>query len=413
MLIVGGGIVGLWTAHELLRAGAKVTVIDRWLVGGPQAAAHGNTGWIGPSGVPPPTSPSALWRGLLPARGTRLNIRLQANAELLDWLRHAHASSTPQRSLESHRTLSAMKRRSATLYSEMCESDSRFGGWTQRGKLMLSTDRAGATSMLDASAVSLDLADVRRWCPTASARVTAGQYHPDDATVDPAVLLSDLTCRLRRSGVSVRSDTRPLRFVTRRQRVTAVTTTAGIFHPGHIVIAAGVWSAALLAALGVRLPLVAGRGYSMTVPRRLDAPTVPVLLVEARVAVTPFGAYLRCSGVLDIGGGRRRPRRRLRALRRAVDRYLPGLIDRGSAHTWSGLRPCSPDGLPYIGPCPGHPDITVACGHGSMGMALAPATGRLVSQLVGGMTPELSLAAVRPDRFHTVTNDVRRNKATP
>jgi D-amino-acid dehydrogenase len=166
-----------------------------------------------------------------------------------------------------------------------------------------------------------------------------------------------------------------------------------------VVLAGGVWTRDLGAQVGLPLPLIAGKGYSMTLDAPVSLPEVCSILVEGRVAVTPMGGQLRVGGTMEIGGaeGKIDPRR-VEAIADSFCEFVPGFSRRsfdGQA-VWHGLRPCSPDGLPYLGR---HGRYVVAAGHAMMGLSLAPATGIVVRELVEGRPSTVSLEAFSPARF--------------
>jgi glycine/D-amino acid oxidase-like deaminating enzyme len=137
---------------------------------------------------------------------------------------------------------------------------------------------------------------------------------------------------------------------------------------GHVVVAAGVWSARLTADLGLRLPIEGGKGYHVDVPARATDPELPIWLHERRVVITPLNGRVRFAGTLELTGtdlgvdGRR-----VDAISDAARRALPSVGSRPALHIWRGLRPCTPDGLPIIGPSPAVDNAVLATGHGMWG----------------------------------------------
>lgn len=162
------------------------------------------------------------------------------------------------------------------------------------------------------------------------------------------------------------------------------------------------WTAALLRGLGLRLPLLAGKGYSLTLPRPPALPSLCSILIEARVAVTPMGGALRFAGTMELGGADRSVnRRRVDGMVRSISAYFPEIGPERfrDVPVWSGLRPCSPDGLPYLGRSARYKNLVVAAGHAMLGVSLAPATGMLAAQLLAGEAPAIDLRLLRPERF--------------
>jgi D-amino-acid dehydrogenase len=127
---------------------------------------------------------------------------------------------------------------------------------------------------------------------------------------------------------------------------------------------------------------------------------LPVILLEAKVGVTPMGDLLRCAGTLELAGLDLSVNlRRVRAIERAVGRWLPGLPETEHVETWRGLRPLTPDDLPILGRPSGSSGLVLATGHGMSGISQGPITGELIAQLLCGEPTAVDLAPFSPDRF--------------
>ena len=174
--------------------------------------------------------------------------------------------------------------------------------------------------------------------------------------------------------------------------------------PGlEIVIACGTWSTELIKSLGHRMPMQAGKGYSMTLTQPREQPELCSILSEAKVAVTPMGGNLRFGGTMEICGNDLSVNpRRVRGIARSVSDYFPGYQEQDfeGIEPWSGLRPCSPDGLPYIGRVNGYKNLTVASGHAMMGLSMGPVTGRLISEIITTDSPCMDIRKLDPLRFN-------------
>ncbi|MDR7465167.1 MAG: FAD-dependent oxidoreductase, partial [Armatimonadota bacterium] len=248
--------------------------------------------------------------------------------------------------------------------------------------------------------VLLDDRQVREIEPALSPRVRAAVLIPDERCVRPESLVQGLEARLLDLGVSVRRGEEVRGFARRNGTVTAALTTTGPLAGDHFLIAAGAWSGLLASRCGLRLPLTAARGYSIT----LSAPTLQVghlvYLTEAKVAVTSFRAALRFAGTLELAGlSERADPRRLVAVRRAADLYLAERAGGATEWSWMGLRPVTPDGLPLIGRLPGHDNLYMAAGHGMLGVTLAPATASAIAGLMLEGRADADLAPFDPARF--------------
>jgi D-amino-acid dehydrogenase len=196
--------------------------------------------------------------------------------------------------------------------------------------------------------------------------------------------------------------TRVTGFVTRPSGINAVTTTGGTYAADEFVLAGGSWSPLIVRSLRLQIPMQPGKGYSVTVRNPAVRPRIPMLLEEARVAVTPMGDRLRFSGTMELAGLDSSINiRRVRALLESVPSYLGGLepAELEQGEMWAGLRPCTPDGLPFIGRFRTYDNLIAATGHAMVGISLAPITGKLVTQIVHGLIPSIDLHLLRPDRY--------------
>ena len=197
-------------------------------------------------------------------------------------------------------------------------------------------------------------------------------------------------------------------FVREAGRVKAVRVSADIgrgeeIEAGQVVIAGGAWSPLLASELGLSLPMAAGKGYSMTLSEPVQLPRICSILAEARVAVTPIGGALRFAGTMEIGDRDLAVNeRRIQGICKSVSRCFPKFNERhfDGVERWAGLRPCAPDGLPYIGSAgPGAGNVLIATGHAMMGLSLAPVTGYLMARILGGDLPDIDIAKLTPARF--------------
>jgi D-amino-acid dehydrogenase len=179
-------------------------------------------------------------------------------------------------------------------------------------------------------------------------------------------------------------------------------TSAGELAADQVVLAAGSWSPLLAKELGLGLPMQAGKGYSLTMAKPKQLPTLCTILTEARVAVTPMGGRLRVGGTMEICGlNETVAPARVRGIQRSFCQYYPAFTETDFAgiEPWKGLRPCSPDGLPYLGRSKKITNLIVATGHAMMGLSLGGITGKLVGQLLLEEKPSVDLQLLDPERY--------------
>jgi D-amino-acid dehydrogenase len=203
-------------------------------------------------------------------------------------------------------------------------------------------------------------------------------------------------------GVRFRPDTECTGWVRERGKLLAIQTSQGDISGGQFVLAGGSWSAETLRPLGLKLPLQAGKGYSLTLPQPRQLPEICAILTEARVAVTPMGGSLRFGGTMELAGLHTRINpRRVQGIVNSVPDYYPDFQteDFVGIEPWCGLRPCPPDGMPYLGRTAAAGNLILATGHGMMGLSLGPVTGQIVSRLLTGEAAGYDLSLLSPDRY--------------
>ena len=168
------------------------------------------------------------------------------------------------------------------------------------------------------------------------------------------------------------------------------------------MIAGGAWSVDLLKSVDVNLSLQAGKGYSLTLPKPPELPRLCSIFAEAKVAITPMGNSLRFGGTLEVGGlDLTINPARVRGIVNSVQAYFPKFSARDfdGVKPWAGLRPVSPDGVPYLGQVPGLSNLLLATGHAMMGLSLGPVSGRLIADLLAGDSPFRPIESMSPGRF--------------
>lgn len=145
-----------------------------------------------------------------------------------------------------------------------------------------------------------------------------------------------------------------------------------------------------------------GKGYSVTLESPEKRPGIPALLIEGKVAVTPMGDDLRIGGTLEISNLSPKVNPlRFQGIMENIPKYYPELNpgQQDLSKVWHGYRPCSPDGLPYVGFSDKYSNLAIATGHAMMGLSLGPATGKLVANLFAGKSPGLDISLFKPGRF--------------
>ncbi len=413
ILIIGGGSIGVCSAHYLSEAGKDVVLVDKTDICA--GSSYGNAGLIVPSHSIPLAAPGVIGKALkwMFDPESPFYIKPRLDLELAKWLWEFQAACTPARMQPSLAVLRDLNLASVQLFTEIAAIEGLDFGFEKKGSLMVyKTEQGLEDGIIEAGILSekgiqteiLDPGDLRRLDPMANYRASGAVYYPQDAHLVPARFVRELARHVIENSANVRihPSTEVIGFKGRNRRIQTVVTTRGEFSANEVVLAGGAWSPAIASELGLKLPIQPAKGYSVTFERPDRCPEVPASLAESKVAVTPMGDMLRFGGTLELAGmDLSINKRRVAAILNAVPRYLPDLNPNNLKHieTWRGLRPCTPDGLPFLGRSRTYKNLTVAAGHAMIGVSLGPITGKLVSQVVTGQTPAIDLGPLRVDRF--------------
>ena len=412
VVVIGAGAVGIACACYLQRDGRKVLVLDP---GGPgEGASFGNAGGLNGSSVVPVAMPGVLPqvpRWLLDPLGP-LAIRWRYLPFLLPWLWRFVNAGTPEKVKHQAKALRGLLAPSVDAYRTLlrpagAEDVLHRIGHLNVYKSRASFDKDGAAmelrrangvEVLDVSADELHQLE-----PALSRDYVLGRLISENGHCsNPLRMVQALAEYVARTGGRIER-ARALGFVTTNGRVDVVRSDAGDRRASHVVIAAGAWSRPLAVSLGDRLPLDTERGYHVTIKDPEVIPRLPAMAAEGKFAVTPMEMGLRVAGTVEFGGLDAPPDwRRARILLRQAQAMYPGLsreISEDRIATWMGFRPSMPDSLPVVGPSSGFANAFYAFGHGHVGLAAAPMTGRLVADLIAGRAPCLDPRPFSAKRF--------------
>lgn len=412
VLIIGGGIIGLSSAFYLHEAGHTVTVIDRTDM--EQGCSFGNAGYVCPSHFVPLATPGIVRQGLkwMLDPKSPFYIRPGLNADLLSWGWQFMKSATKKHVERSAVPLRDIALLSKYLYEQWTTATGLDFSYAPQGMLELFNSAENARhaeqTVSNARALGLDarLIDIktlREMEPDTTINASGAVYFPGDAQLYPNQLMRSLQQYLRQRGVLLKGNLEVTGFITEGNKVKGIKAGNDVYAADHVVVAAGVWSRGLARQLQLNIPMVGGRGYSLTLENAPYKVRHSVILSEARVAISPLNDNkIRFGGTMEITKLNAPPRmQRVQGILDSVKRYFPAYdiplppVEK----VWYGYRPCSADGLPYIGTLQRYPNVTVATGHAMLGISLGPATGKLVSELVTRTRPSVDLAPFDAERF--------------
>ena len=415
VLIVGGGIVGLSVAYYCSRKGHRVTLLER---GGRNrgGCSFVNAGMLVPSHIIPLASPGMVRLGLrwMWNPESPFYVKPRLSADLLSWAWKFQRAATQAHVDRAAPVLRDLHLASRDCYREWASLWNDEFNLVERGMLMLCNTERGLEEETKAAAYARRLGiSSEVLTPSATAElepnlrmaIAGSVYFPVDCHLTPGRLMAVLAREVELAGVEVSYDTGVDGWRSKGDRIEAVRTSGSDgaeLSADEYVVCAGIWSKNIVRDLGISIPMQAGKGYSLTVEHPASLPRVCAILSEARIAVTPMGGSLRFAGTLELTGiDERIDAARVRGIVKSVAAYYPDITPAHlkQATVRSGLRPCSPDGLPYVGRVSRFANLSVATGHAMMGMSLGPITGKLMAETLSDEPLSCSMEGLSPDRY--------------
>ncbi|HEX9657549.1 MAG TPA: FAD-dependent oxidoreductase [Bacteroidota bacterium] len=410
VLIIGGGIVGLCCAYSLLKEGCSVTIFEKDDIG--SGASFGNAGFVAPSHFIPLASPGMIAKGLrwMLNPESPFYVKPRFDLDLISWMWKFRAASTQAHVDRSKGLLRDLCLGSVPLYDEMSRLNGTSFFYEKIGLFMMFRTEKGRKENLGAAEIAqqigieakvLDNDGMRELDPKLESKALGAVFYQQDCHIDPEQFLKKLSAYLEKNGVTIHRGAEVKAFEKKKGAVTGVVTSKGKHEADVFVLASGAWTAGMVRELNVSIPLQPAKGYSITIPSD-NHPRIPLILTESKVAVTPLGDRMRFAGTLELAGiSHTINQRRVNAILKAVPLYMGGFdnIDLGTATIWGGMRPCTPDGLPYVGRFHRYNNLIAATGHAMLGITLAPITGQLVAEIATEKKPSIDVAMLDPDRY--------------
>ncbi len=409
-VVIGGGVIGTACAHFLMKAGWQVTLVDRGEIG--RGSSHGNCGLICPSHVLPLAEPGMVAQGIksLFRRNSPFAIKPRLDPALWSWLLHFAARCNEHDMIEAGHGIQSLLLSSLPLYRELIERESLDCEFESRGLLFAYRSKpqmesyAATNQLMSESfhcpARRLDGDSLIELEPALKPGLAGGWYYHDDSHLRPDKLMSAWRRYLEASGVTIRENCGFQSFRSRNGRAEAAGTAQGELPADMFIVAAGAWTPLLNEHLGCRVPIQPGKGYSLTMPRPSVSPKIPLIFPETRVAVTPFQSGYRLGSTMEFAGYDESIRpERLQLLKDGATDYLREPYCEPVQEEWFGWRPMTYDSLPIIDRSPKYDNVIIAAGHNMLGLSMAPATGKLVAELVDGTPPHVEPKPYRISRF--------------
>lgn len=409
--IIGGGVIGLNCAYYLQKEGYSVTITDRGDI--TRGCSFGNMGYFSPSHFIPLASPGIIAEGIryMLKSTSPFYIKPRLSRDLMEWGYHFWKRSNADTVLKNAPHLNNILQLSRHLLNDIREDIGDSFLMEEKGCLTMCREQktldheyhlADEAEKFGLKVRRLDKNEVQDLEPGIELDVRGAVLFEDDCHVNPGKFMIALKNYLEHKGVQFQLNRTVTGFEKIGNKVSSVVTDKGKFDTGEVIIATGSWLPVVAKMMGIKLLLQPGKGYSYTYDNVEKNIHYPAILKEGRCAMTPWGQQLRIGGTMEVSGiNEKILPKRMKGIYESVKNYYPGLqinpppVDK----IWHGLRPVTPDGLPYIGRPANFDNVVIAGGHAMVGVSLAPGTGKLVSEIIERENLSVDISAFNIERF--------------
>ena len=409
VIIIGGGIIGLCSAYYLQKEGHQVTVIDQSNLD--SGASYVNAGYLSPSHIIPLSAPGVMKKGLkwMFNKSSPFYMKPRLDLDFLKWTLAFNKSCNSKHVKKVIPTIKNITLLSQDLYEDIKRDENFSFHYEKKGLLMLcQTDKALEDEIKTArlakkeglDAKEINLKELKQLEPNIELNVKGATYYKCDSHTTPHEFMEEMKTHLKKKGVIFYINEKVEDIEVENQKISTIITSKQVLKADEFVLAAGSWSTFLNKKLGLNLLLQAGKGYRINTTNQTNI-LIPAILSEAKVAVTPMNGFTRFAGTMEIAGINLNINKvRVQAIADAAKRYYPeiNLSAEEKNNAACGLRPLSPDGLPYIGKSSKCKNLTIAAGHAMLGWSMGTATGKLVSEIISEQKRSLELDHFNPDR---------------
>lgn len=399
------------SAYYLQKDGHQVTVIDKDNFA--DNCSYGNLGYVCPSHFIPLAAPGIIWQGIkwMLNANSPFYVQPSLNGALVDWGLKFMKSATMKNVQRAGEPLKDIALYSQKEYREWATLPGFDIAFEERGMLeIFQTEKNGhhaqqTVNQGKALGLDIELLDyegLQKLEPQTKINALGAINFKCDSHLYPDKLMETLKIHLRKNGVQLISG-EVQGFEKHQNKVTKIRSTAGVFEADEIVVATGSWSREIAAMLNTKIPLMPGRGYSFTLENSPYVFTRPAVLTEGRVALAPMdGNKIRFGGTMEVVPVKTPPRyERVQSIVKSIKDFLPefDIPMPAKENIWYGYRPCSADGVPYIGRIKKYNNVIVATGHSMLGLSLGAGTGKLVSELANNQKTGIDMKAFNVERF--------------
>lgn len=411
--IIGGGISGICSAYFLHKSGYKVSIFDANKIG--VECSYGNAGLIVPSHFETLSNPGILKKGLkwMLNPNSPFFLKPRLDLDFIKWIIKFNLFCTTKHVNENKHFLRDINLYSLDLYKQLKENSDFDFDLKQPGLLMLCKEEktlkeeeslVKEAKELGLNAEILNKKELKELEPNASFDVLGASYFKDDSKIQPYDFIIAIKKYLEENGVEIHENCHIEDMNISNGKITSIIDNKFTFYTAdEFVFTTGVLTSQIAKKFDLNLPMQGGKGFSFTSAKNeaLNFST-PMILAEEKVAITPYDDYVRFGGTMMLGvNDLSINERRINNIRKAANSYIDGLDLQTSQmeDSWAGLRPCSPDGLPYIGRSKTISNLVIATGHAMMGVSLGPATGQIVTDLINEEKSQLDISRMNLNRF--------------
>lgn len=411
VIVIGGGVNGLCAAYYLQKNGLEVTIIDKGTI--EDNCSFGNMGYLSPSHYVPLASPGIVAEGLSYMLDSKspFYIKPRLDFSFLKWALAFYRNSNQKTVDKNSPPLVQLLKLSRRLMEDIDKDLGDVFDMEAKGCMMMCHSRATFEKELkvaetaeryDLKTVVLERKELQAHEPDVELDIYGAVLFTDDAHIHPGRFMLALKKKLEERGVHFQLNTEVTGFAKTKTSVQKVHTNKGDFSADYVLLSPGSWLGELTKKLGHPLMIQGGKGYSTTYEHVEKNIHYPAILVDGRCAVTPWRDTLRIGGTMEFSGLNDKVLiSRMQGIYNSVKKFYPGLnIDFPAVEKiWTGLRPVSPDGLPYIGHLDHFENVMVAGGHAMLGISAGAGTGKLISELVEGHQTSINLDAFDVNRY--------------
>jgi len=402
-IVIGGGVIGLSSAYYLAKQGHQVTVIDQSDM--TDGCSYGNAGMIVPSHVIPLAQPGMISQGIKWMFNSKspFYVKPKLNRELLSWGWKFYKNSTKEHVEKSMPRLRDLSVFSKELFQDLAQETNLFN-YQEKGLLMLfKSDKVGeeefhAAKEAQKLGLEVDFLSKDELKHLETGIVTSaigGVHYKSDAHLSPHLFMKFLKEELNKLDVNLMANSTVDIFNIDKGSISSVIVNNNQHSADEFILCAGSWSPVIAKQLGIKLSILPGKGYSFNIESAGEKPSIPSILCEGKVAVTPMGDKIRLGGTMEITNVNDQSinTNRVTGITNTVNDFYPelNLETPNKKDVWSGFRPCTPTGLPIISRSSKVNNLVVATGHAMMGLSLAPATGKLVQSIVDEEKPKINI----------------------